>query len=798
MVHLETNIYLIDNLADLNCKYKVYRVKGLAPESEDFHRNTQFLIDKLSRGTKSPCALFRATEGVFIAQPEGYPDLPATYELIRAKVIIEKQSDLRELNFNSLDSQTSKIALRFLKFAIDGCLHANPALWLPHSGASFFNKEADPEFNSNAVDLYRGFAIRLISLDDGKIGICVDTRNKYVSKIPLPTKFPTADEFRKKYKGLNCLYEYGNIWYEIRIEALSDLTVSEVSHPEGGTLYDDVHRKAGKVKSPNLLALPQDCSVLIYYTSRGEQRNVPSGLCRPTFNTEHPDIRDLHQRTLKPPIERRKEIQIVVDRYLGDLRLGNTKIVLSQKPSVMDTRVFKVPELEFGNKKILSLQNNGHVQSIPFSDFGKKKREFMYSQDAGLFVRKPFDRQYIILPKSIHESFGKLFIEDIKREIGILNPTGKNLPYELIEIPYNDSIQKSVHNLAQEILKAVDEYKPAEGFGIVMIPTLSLRTSRKEDQLANFVMRKLRERNLYVSVIHDSTVKRTFEKDGSQEVSGAGWRHTSSHDQLRVYRGYVKNVVLNKILLLNSYWPFVLKTALNADLTIGIDVKNNTAGFTLVYKSGGEIRFFSSESDQREQLSKGHIRTRIIEILREERELLLSKNVKNIVIQRQGRLFNSEKDGIVEALKIAAQEQLISSEYACTFVDIRKTAGLPFRLFEVVSNVGTQGEFIRNPKIGSYVTMASMEGFICNTGYPFQRRGTVRPLHVIKIEGNMPIESILQDVFYLSNLTWTKVDDCSRDPLTVKMNDIRLREIAGEYSQEALDFGDEEGGAEDE
>src|SRR6516162_997920 len=41
--------------------------------------------------------------------------------------------------------------------------------------------------------------------------------------------------------------------------------------------------------------------------------------------------------------------------------------------------------------------------------------------------------------------------------------------------------------------------------------------------------------------------------------------------------GYLQNVALNKILLTNNFWPFVLATPLHADLTIGIDVKNQTA-----------------------------------------------------------------------------------------------------------------------------------------------------------------------------------------------------------------------------
>ena len=63
----------------------------------------------------------------------------------------------------------------------------------------------------------------------------------------------------------------------------------------------------------------------------------------------------------------------------------------------------------------------------------------------------------------------------------------------------------------------------------------------------------------------------------------------------------------------------------------------------------------------------------------------------------------------------------------------------------------------------------------------------------------MQMEDIIQDIFFLANLTWTKIDDCSRDPLTIKMADIKLREVAGYYDADAYDFAENEtGGAEDE
>jgi len=787
--NIETNIYLIENLRELNCKYKTYRVRGI-PESDDYYKNMRLLVDTLSRRTKSPCEVFSKDQDTLIAQPIGYPELPDSIELVRATAKIEKLPEIYELNFGSLTPITAKLASRFLQFSLQNPLHLNPSLWQPQSGYPFFSKFPDPEFRklSSSIDLYRGFTFRVVILKDGRVGICVDTRSKYVARYPLPTKI-SRKEFREKYKGLKCLYEYGNTWYEIKIEGYNDLNVSEVEYPKGTSLFDHIHKKAGSRKSQNLRALPKDCSVLVYYTSLGEPRNVPSGLCRLTYGTNHPEVRPFHSKTIKPPHIRRSEIQFIVNKYLRNISFGSTKIILSDNPLIADVKIIDIPDLEFGNNKILSVRGRKNSIKTSLEEFPLKKKELLYSRDAGLFVKRHFYRQYFIMPKSIYESFGQKFIEDIMEEAQRLCPKEEGMVYSPIVIPYNDSVQKSVCNLAREIMRAVNENDVKHGFGIVMILRLPYK-AREEDQLANYLMKKLRQKGVYVSIIHTEVPEESYEYI-TLEDENEGWQIVSDRKQRGKFKGYIRNVVLNKILITNNIWPFVLKTPLNADLTIGIDVKNNTVGFTLIYKSGAEIRFVSGESDQKEQLSRKYMSAKVYKILKEEQKLL-SKNIRKIAVHRQGILFPPEKNGIAQALNRLEKEGLLTKGYQCTFVEIKTTSRIPFRLFEVITPPGRQKEMIYNPTIGTYFPISENDAFICTTGYPYRFKGTSKPLHVVKIEGEMSLREILEDIFYLSNLTWTKIDDCSRLPLSIKMNDIRLREIAGEYDRDAFRFDEEE------
>jgi hypothetical protein len=787
MSQLETNIFVIRNLDKLTSKYKIYRVRGLIKGSDDYHKNLQLLSDSLSSKTRSPCAAFTTEDGTFIAQPIGYEELPTSLNLIRTSVKIDAEPDVKELRFNDLNQVTAPLAVKFLQGSIQGYFYNSHHLWQPRAGYPFFEKQTDQKFKelSNNVDLFRGFTFRVVPLSNKRIGICIDVSSKYISRNPLPTKIAREDS--KKYQGMRCLYEYGNRWYEIRVESLADLNASEIKvPPENISLFDDVHQKVGLHKTRNILELPRDSAVLVYYNTFRDARHAPSGLCRQTYRTDHPYVQRFHSQTIKEPHHRRRDIRLTVERYFKNLMFGSEKIELCEKPIIIENHRLAIPDLEFGNKKVLSVRNSPNSISTQLNDFRFKKRQLLYSPEAGLFTKKVFDRQYIILPRSIHSSYGSIFVDDIKNEIKAVMQDNK-ISYEPSIISYDDSVQKSIVNIGRAIINAVEENDLSPGYGIVMIPELPSRRKRKEDELANLVMRELRKRNLYVSIIHTTLANDSFQFLPSESQ----WQLVSDNKQQSRYKGYIKNVVLNKILILNSFWPFVLKTPLNADIILGIDVKNNTAGFTLVNKNSAEITFNFSETEQKEQLDKNHVRSKISELIINEQRIA-RRDIKTIVIQRQGRLFPQERDGVLQALKILSDQGTIDRDFKCTFVEIRTTSRIPFRLFKVDWMQGDQREWIENPLVGTFVNeIFGDEAFICTTGKPYEHKGTTIPLHIIK-EGPLTMISVLEDIFYLSNLTWTKVDDCLRLPISIKMTDIRLRESAGEYDIDALKFGEED------
>ena len=291
-----TNIFPIKNLIDLKCKYKLYSVKGLVETSEEFDKNKQKLSRHLQFATKSPCALVKKDGKFFIAQPIGYSVIPNEVNLVRCQVRIEPVEETFELNFGNLNNDEIQFTMKFLSFAINDPLFSNNDLWQPGPGKPFFYKKSDKEFNESSFEgsLHRGFTYRIIPLPGNKLGISIDITNKYISKNYLPSKID--EKSFQKIKGHNCVHEFGDRWYEINIQGFEGLNAKEFTLKEGSTIYEYAKRKIG-TRTKQYPLIDAEGTVLCYYGQQYQPLYALSSLCRLTFDTNHPSIKNLHSKT---------------------------------------------------------------------------------------------------------------------------------------------------------------------------------------------------------------------------------------------------------------------------------------------------------------------------------------------------------------------------------------------------------------------------------------------------------------------------------------------------------------------
>ena len=313
------------------------------------------------------------------------------------------------------------------------------------------------------------------------------------------------------------------------------------------------------------------------------------------------------------------------------------------------------------------------------------------------------------------------------------------------------------------------------------------RQLRKSDQLAAYAVRALRrDCDITAAVIHTATGTECYEQPPHGSLA-----YRPRADKRGKLDGYLRNVALNKVLLTNEKWPFVLAQKMHADLTIGVDVKSHFAGFIAVGKGGAYISATQGmECRQPEQVSDAEFRKLMVATV-QEYVRATGDLARTIVIHRDGRMFESELRGAKAAFDYLCAEGLLAPNAAFSCLEIGKTSLTSLRLFDISRN-GNPKPFVRNPQVGDYFISSAEEGYICATGRAFPRDGTVCPLHVRKIFGAMSLEQLLEDVYWLTTLTWTRPEDCTRYPITIKLNDRRLFEDAGEFDENAINLHEEE------
>jgi hypothetical protein len=784
MSNLETNIFPITNLSELKSRYRLYRIRGLSTDQEEYDPNIQTLIRKLSYSMRSPVAIIKESGEPHLVLQEDAPEPQSPYPLVRATAIFEKTDKIFTLDYENPTSETEGLCVRFLRFAIEGVLFNNRTFWQPSAGNPFF--ERCPVVDKDGVCVYRGYAVRVIPMNDGKLGACIDVHHKYVSKNPLPASLK-RENFHK-FKNSGCIYRYGTSWYEIKLHDHTGLSITEQLLSNGMakpiSLLQYIMENAPKPLPREVIDLIPSSPALKYMTGRDEVRYAAASLCYPVFGTSDPRIKKTHRDTILPPAIRRQHVQAFVANNLTIVRFKDMTIHVSATPVTTTKRVFLPPDLAFGNGMIYSVRNTPGTSYVSLEQLGQTRINALFNRKIGPHASRPLDRQYIIIPKSVWDSYGPMFLSDLKRVMNELYP--QDLAYDPILIVYNDLGPKTYVVQGRALLEAIEAEPREPGYGVAVIHETVDRKKREHDQLAAMVTRKLRERNLFVSAIHSTVGKECYHLPFNAPA-GADYRLLEG--KRGKMNGYLRNVAITKILLTNERWPFVLATDLHADFTIAIDVQLNTACFTFVGKSGPDIRTVQKTSNQKERLSKAQVRQTILEVLREEAGLG-RKNIKHIVVQRDGRLFASEITGIKEAIATLILEGVLAADVSINFIEIPKNSAAPFRLFDINTRPGGQ-DTASNPQIGSYYIPTSKDGYICTTGREFNHPGTANPLHVKYIEGTMPFHEILEDIYALTCLAWTRPEDCARHPITLKLADIRLREHAGGYDQDALEYNDE-------
>jgi hypothetical protein len=223
------------------------------------------------------------------------------------------------------------------------------------------------------------------------------------------------------------------------------------------------------------------------------------------------------------------------------------------------------------------------------------------------------------------------------------------------------------------------------------------RKKREEDQLAAYIIQTLFDKyDLRASVIHTDTGNECFtetvDHDGRVAYAALPFRRGK-------LEGYLRGVAINKVLLTNEKWPFVLAQPLHADLAIGVDRKNRHVAFTAVGRKGSYIITYPGKCRFAERILPDEFTKMLTKAVRAYFNST-GEYAKTIVIHRDGRIFDSELQGAYNAIKVLKEEGSVAPNADLTCVEISKHSYTSFRMFETLVN--NRGSATRNPMVGQF------------------------------------------------------------------------------------------------
>ncbi|WHZ06851.1 MAG: hypothetical protein OJF59_000604 [Cytophagales bacterium] len=774
-----TNIFKIENPSEISAQYRAFDIKGLK-QGKDYQENKQFLIRKFSNSLRHPVTIVEInSEPKLIVKNDStiLSKIKTENEMGRLYFHLYLSDKVFDIDFVNPSDEVKKICLRFLQFDLNGELRRNSNLWQPGAGEPFFLKT--PEIQ-DGIAIYKGFTFRVIELPSGGFGISIDATRKFASASPLPY-YLTKEEFDKRYKKKTLIYQYKD-WYEIKAMEFDDFNVGEYKI-EGVSLIDFVRNAIPRPHAPELANLPNDSASLIYYGSNMSPMRVPAGLCYEVLDFQDTNNGAINRKSIIPPNIRFSEIMDFKRMFFISIKYGNAILKFSEKTLEVPNKVFNFPSFELGNNNIVSKGDfKPNELDLP-SKIAKTRLHRLLNPEIGFYSKSPLPNQIIVLPRSVSDTKGEVFLNMVRGTVNTMYPNDNYAPHVIV---YEDKFKLGTDYLevGKQIVNAVKSNfsKTPPGYGFVMIPRLERKAKREHDKLGALIIRELKKVGINCSIIHDDTIRECF---GYKNTPDGKVQYFIKPERQRKFEGYVRGVAINKVLLNSNKWPFVLNEPITSDLIIGIDVKHHTAGFTIIDKHGKNIRTETDETSNKEKLTSDQLKSWLYKIVKDEIQIDSKTKILNITIHRDGRLFDTELEGLLQGLKQLQDEMLLSCDAGINILEIPKSSLYSVRVFGLNYDTQKKKAFIENAPNGLNCYFNG-EAFLCSTGKEFAlHSGTSNLLNVKFAYGKMSHEDLLSDLFKLTTLAFTKPDDCSRVPLTIKMNDIKLSDAASEYDEDA-------------
>ncbi len=765
------NLFPVRDFSGLKCSYRLLEVTNL-PRNAQFIENLHRLATMIAKASSQPVSPYRIGDNHFLATTANVDRLKAEWRLTPHVAVVKPVGRTELLDYGAIETDQVDFALNTLRFQIRGALNKHDDLWNDTPSTFYSRIPLSLDGTEGDVAVLPGFSYYMHYLSDRGIYLSLEYKVKYVDPLSL-LEHLDAGAKASDFKFQHFLYRSAHNWFRIQLMELTGNSVSEQKfvHAKDGKTYNvyDWTINACQDCVPDHIEnmKPDSPAVLYRYPNDNKDWFGAAALCYKTYQNDAPQVRRLHHLSLLPPNRRLQKYRELIAKYFQKISFPSGDCFsVSDRPFKTEPRRFEISDLMYRSDKVLHVRRSENEKGIDLHDFPKKRMEYLQSSDGGLLVSEPLPNQYLIAPTSLHRDITKGFKSEIINRVRKMYPH----QYQMTDVLFDDTNARNLHRQVAAVKRAVERYGIDRGAGLLILP------ENASDDLHNYLKRELFGK-LQTQCVSAAKLSSHFVRNGSGFV-------INERDAGR-FVSYTRYTAIG-LMLVNRAWPFCLATPPNYDVHIGIDVLNGMAGFTYLYNGGRDTVFRHYPSVEREErLSKSLVQKAIYEGLKRDlQELKFAP--RTLVIYRDGLCRAQEIEGIKIAVQKLKYEGILPSNVSFGIVEIHKSTTSNLRLFLERQNR------IENPEIGDWFALDNKQGIVCNTGWPFQVPGTVKPLLISIVHGDLTLEKILADVFALSLLAWTAPDRSSRVPIVNRLGDLFLRPLASEADDRAALYEDDD------
>jgi len=737
-----TNLKIVEGGKNLQLKVKIINLKGTQLNIDD----TQKVCTLLGSRYRISATPYNNSQILVNSRDSiGHCNISIKKGTLDYKIDLEDIGNLLQLKFQNPKHRNFLADLYKRALLIE--LSKSSDYWTFDSPRIFYEKNefkkggSDRQGKEKDISAFRRYEISELILDEG-IAISVDVgtaffTNKTVNDYFQQNATKKFDRLTNRqqeqrgtllYKSPNTSDPYRKCYFVKYDHELTCGTTGSINY--AGKEYDNLY---DYYKSRNSKYKVLESDQIAYVNFPGMKKEAPVAANKLWIRVMN-DMLPHHLSNvdkISPP-ERSK----LFDKFwlkLGNNPFGHKYGGLNFRgsnfmPPFHKSGVLNIPELVFANNHILSSPKTKTPRDYK-NHFRDRKK---YLMQYGVFS-KPYTMTReinFVYPENVREEIAEKFANDV---------------CELVE---------DLTGIAVEpVIDSYSDYRDMINF-----------LNDQGASMVTFIFDKL-EPAAYYTISH--------------ELKNTDIKRVTSHELTKKYNSKYWNsfIELNTFDILQQLncLPWICNS-LNYDIHLAIDVSEKFSHFCFSFHmlSEGQSKPIIktdvfAKTDKKEKINGTILKNKLNNLFDAWSTELIQNPPKNMLIIRDGKVCDGEFEAIQEVINDQINKNHFLTEFDFDLVEYHKTSRKGIRMWD-------RNIIPANVMEGTYFKMDKNNAVLSPTGEATLYQGTSHPILIKKLKGKAEIETILQDIFSLSQLNFSSPTVAQSLCLPIKKADELLKE----------------------